>query len=68
MGPIGGTIFLVFYLISFINVLRILYLCSRTEPGIIPKVKSKKIDPHGNYHVKYKSAEKIMEDFQVEFE
>ena len=48
LGWLGGTLFLLIYLPSFINTLRILYLCSRTEPGIIPKLQSKLIDYNPN--------------------
>ena len=44
LGWIGGTFFDIAYIVSFGNVLRILYLCSRTEPGIIPKIRSKQIE------------------------
>lgn len=64
LGWIGGTFFLIFYLVSFINTLRILYLCSRTEPGIIPKIRSKQIEYNKQYRVTYKSPDKIMEEFE----
>ena len=44
LGWVGGTFFDIAYIVSFGNVLRILYLCSRTEPGIIPKIRSKQIE------------------------
>ena len=44
LGVVGGIFFDIVYLISFGNVLRVLYLCSRTEPGIIPKIRSKQIE------------------------
>ena len=65
LGWLGGTLFLLIYLPSFINTLRILYLCSRTEPGIIPKLQSKLIDynPNKQYRVAYKTPDQIMEEF-----
>ena len=51
-------------MVSFINVLRVLYLCSRTEPGIIPKLRSKQINYNKKYHVTYKAPEEIMNDFK----
>ena len=52
-----GLILSIFYSVSFINVIRILYLCSRTEPGIIPKIKSKKIDYKRSFYVVYKKPD-----------
>ena len=54
----------IFYAVSFVNVLRVLYLCSRTEPGIIPKIKSRKIDYKRSFYVVYKSPEQIMQEFE----
>ena len=51
-------------MVSFINVLRVLYLCSRTEPGIIPKLRSKQINYNKKYNVTYKTPEEIMNDFK----
>ena len=51
-------------MVSFINVLRVLYLCSRTEPGIIPKLRSKQINYNKKYHVTYKTPEEVMNDFK----
>ena len=51
-------------MISFVNVLRVLYLCSRTEPGIIPKLRSKQINYNKKYRVTYKTPEEVMDDYQ----
>ena len=68
LGPIGGTIFLIFYLISLINTLRMLYLCGRTEPGFIPKIRSKQIDYNKQYRILYKTPDEIMEDVAMKSE
>ena len=58
-----GTAFGILWAATFINTLRILYLCATTEPGIIPRVKSNEIDYDVPYRVTYKSPEKITEEF-----
>ena len=47
------------YLASLLNVLRNLYLCAMTEPGIIPKVRSQEINYNKTYFVAYRSADEI---------
>ena len=64
LGLAWGTVFGIFYMISFVNVLRVLYLCSRTEPGIIPKLRSKQINYNKKYRVTYKTPEEVMSDFK----
>ena len=64
LGWVFGIFFDLFYLVSFLNTLRILYLCSRTEPGIIPKIRSKQIDYNKQYRVTYKTPDTIMEEFK----
>ena len=58
-----GTLFGIFYMTSFVNVLRVLYLCSRTEPGIIPKLRSKQINYNKKYRVTYKTPEQVMDEY-----
>ena len=43
-GWIGGAFACLAYLISLVNVLRVLYLCATVEPGIIPKIRSRTIN------------------------
>ena len=59
-----GIALSIFYSASFINVMRVLYLCSRTEPGIIPKIKSRKIDYKRQFYVVYKTPEQILQEFE----
>ena len=53
-----------FYLVSMINALRILILCSTTEPGIIPKIRSKEINYNLLYRVKYKEPDQLMLEYK----
>ena len=43
-GPIAGTFIILIYAASMINALRCLWLCSTIEPGIIPAIRSEKVD------------------------
>ena len=43
-GWIGGALICIAYWISFINMLRMLYMCSHVEPGIIPKIRSRALN------------------------
>ena len=66
LGWIGGFAFSIVYTVSFFNTLRILFLCSRTEPGIIPKIRSKQIEYNKTYQVTYKTPDKVMEEFRAQ--
>ena len=56
------------YLVSFVNLLRILHLCGFTEPGIIPQIRSKKIDYNKQYRVQFRDPGDILADFKDENE
>lgn len=56
-GWVGGFILAILYAVSLANVLRCLYLVSRVEPGIIPKVKSKVINYTRPYKVTYRESD-----------
>jgi hypothetical protein len=43
-GYIGGSFLAILYLISLLNLLRIHHHCRNTEPGILPNIRSKRID------------------------
>lgn len=43
-GYIGGSFLAIFYVASLLNLLRIHHHCRNTEPGIIPNIRSKRID------------------------
>ena len=59
-----GWLFLILWTATFINTLRVLYLCAVTEPGIIPRVQSRKINYDIPHRVQYKSPEKVTEEFE----
>ena len=61
-GVIGGSLIAILYFISFANVLRCLYLCSRVEPGILPRVKSKVINYERMYKVIYREDIEIAQE------
>ena len=56
-GWIGCWFLGAVYLVSVVNTIRILFLCAMTEPGIIPKIRSKEINYNQAYTVKYKEAD-----------
>lgn len=53
-GWIGGILLDLVVFASLTNVLRCIYLCSKVEPGIIPKVRSNSIDYQRPYKVTYR--------------
>lgn len=52
-GLLGSIIIGLLYLPFVINTLRLYILCSYTEPGIIPRVRSNKIDYNKTHFVQY---------------
>ena len=67
----GGIIVDVFYTCSILNLLRLIYLCAYTEPGIIPAVQSEHSHAIRNQcansdgiHVEYKSEQERAYDGQ----
>ena len=53
LGWIGGAFACVGYLASLGNVLRVLYLCATTEPGIILKIRARSVNYQKAYKVAY---------------
>ena len=60
-GLVGGLIVDIFYTCSILNLLRLIYLCAYTDPGIIPAIPSKRTHAIRNQcantdgiHVEYK--------------
>ena len=45
-----------------LNAVRLLILATYTEPGIIPRITSNKIDYNRTHYVEYKSMEEIASD------
>ena len=43
----------VFHALSMINVLRVLFKCACTEPGIIPVIPTTNLDQTANYSAEY---------------
>lgn len=43
----------ILYIALVLNTIRIFMLCSYTEPGIIPKIRSSKIDYNKTHYVRY---------------
>lgn len=60
-GMIGGWFIAAAYLLSFLNLLRIHHNCRNTEPGILPRIRSKKIDYNKTYYVRYRSPGSVLE-------
>ena len=58
-GWIGGPIACLAYLCSLVNVLRVLYLCATTDPGIIPKIRARSINYQKTYNVTYREPDEI---------
>lgn len=67
-GKIGGWFLSAAYLVSFVNLLRIHHLCRVTEPGILPRIRSKRIDYNKTYYCKYRSPGDILDEFKNEDE
>lgn len=56
----GGIFVGLLHLASMFNVFRVLYLCTWTDPGIIPKVSSEGLeDLSAHYLVKYRKPSEI---------
>ena len=55
-GWIGGAILALLYFASLVNVLRLLYLCTTIEPGILLKLRSKVINYERLYKVVYETG------------
>ena len=62
-GKIGGAFLAAFYLLSVLNLLRIHHNCRNTEPGILPNIRSKRIDYNKSYNVRYRKLGEILDDF-----
>lgn len=62
-GYIGGAFLAAFYLVSLLNLLRIHHNCRNTEPGILPNIRSKRIDYNKSYNVRYRKLGEIISDF-----
>jgi len=58
-GWIGGILIDLVFFLSFVNVLRCLFLCSKVEPGIIPQVRSNAVDYQRPYKVTYKDQNEV---------
>jgi len=43
-GYVGCVFLAIFYLLVVINAARFFVMCTFTEPGVIPKIRSEKID------------------------
>ena len=56
-GWAGGIFICLLYIVSLANVCRVLYLCASTEPGIIPKIRSKSVNYVKPYKVTYQDAD-----------
>lgn len=77
MYEIGGWVAIVFlnipYLLPVLNTLRFFMLCTYTEPGVIPKVRSAKIDYNKTHYVSYRTGQEQdtndyrLDDFGREF-
>ena len=63
-GKIGGWFLAIPYGLSLLNLLRIHHNCRNTEPGIVPNIRSKKIDYNKSYTVRYRSLTEIMNEFK----
>jgi len=58
VGGIAGIIILdLIFLLPLVNSLRMFMLCTYTEPGIIPKVRSTKIDYNKTHYVAYRNGD-----------
>ena len=62
-GKIGGWFLAAVYLISLCNLFRIHHLCRVTEPGILPRIRSKLIDYNKTYFCKYRTPGEIFDEF-----
>ena len=62
-GKVGGAFLVVLYAISLLNLLRIHHLCRNTEPGIVPNIRSKRIDYNKQYFVKYRNLNDVIGEF-----
>ena len=59
-GPIGGWFVAAFYLVSLLNLLRIHHICRNTEPGIVPNIRSKRVDYNKQYFIRYRSVDAVI--------
>lgn len=74
-GVVGGIIVDVFYVASILNLLRLIYMCAYTEPGVIPAIPSKRSDSlkrlsdnNNGIFVNYKShAERAYDGRNLEY-
>lgn len=64
-GKIGGVFIDLLYVLSLLNLLRIHHLCRNTEPGILPRIRSKKIDYNKTYNVKYRSPGRVLAEYKT---
>jgi len=62
-GKIGGAILAVFYIINTLNLLRVHHLCRNTEPGIVPNIRSKRIDYNKQYYITYREINDVIREF-----
>ena len=58
-GWVGGAFIALFYLGSFLNTMRMLYLCATVEPGIIPKIRTKSVNYQRTYKVSYRDEDDL---------
>lgn len=58
-GWIGGAFACLGYLISLVNVLRVLYLTATIEPGIIPKIRARSVNYQKPYKVAYRDQAEL---------
>jgi hypothetical protein len=57
-GGILGMILLdAIFLLPLVNTIRMFVLCTYTEPGIIPRVRSSKIDYNKTHYVSYRTGD-----------
>ena len=68
-GIIGGIVADLFYSVSILNLLRLIYKCAYTEPGVIPAIPGKRsaeiqkyIASQDGIHIEYKTEGERMYD------
>jgi len=63
-GKIGGWFLAAFYLLCVLNLIRLHHHCRNTEPGVIPNIRSKRIDYNKQYFIRYRDLDAIYKEFE----
>lgn len=60
-GIVGAILLGLAFLLPLVNTIRMFTACTYTEPGIIPRVRSAKIDYNKTHYVAYRQPEEAEE-------